>query len=191
MPRLNGTIGSYFLQNRVDKMLKRDVNNDGSIDYGEFEACAMRRDSLIRKAVAWVERKTAIIRGERSDVLVGELKVDGGLVWARICETELDVNECLEYWESEDQVGQKGSRLGRISLQEPCAIDDGEDESDNIFTIIDSNKKRWEIECLDKESFFDWYDAVDDKCDAKLEGDDLKDDGLAGGCPAAMMKMFR
>jgi len=75
--------------------------------------------------------------------------------------------------------------------QEPCAIDDGDDESDNIFTIVDANKKRWEIECLDKESFFDWYDAVDDKCDAKLEKDDLEDDGVASVCPTSVMKMLR
>jgi hypothetical protein len=171
---LNGTVGSYFVKNRVGKMLSSDLDKDGAINFDEFRRVAMTRNSVIRKSMAWVETKSAIIRGERPQDQTGPLKLDGVDVWARMIDMNVDADQCLEYWSTKDQIGDRSNRLGIISLSEPCAIDDGPSEDDNVFTIVDSNKKRWTVECSDRDSFFEWYDAVDDRCDAKLEANDLQ-----------------
>jgi len=148
----------------VRKLLKRDVDKDGKIDFDEFEAASM----------VWVDIKSAVIRGEREKDLSGAIKVNGESVWARLVETDIEEDQVLEYWGSKDE--SRSTCPGRIPLQEPCAIDDGEDEEDTEFTIIDKTKKRWSIECVDEESFFEWNDAVDDLCDAVMEDGDLVPD---------------
>lgn len=189
---LNGTIGSYFIENKVHKMLtQNDTDQSGSIDYPEFERAALTRDSLVRKAIRYVERKTAVMRGESKNETVGEIQINGETVYARVEETNIEAEQCLEYWPSAAQVGQRSSRLGRISFQEPCAISDGESEDDLIFNVIDKDGKEWKIECSDQESFFDWFDAVDDKCDAKLEDDDLDHDGpIDTLCPSTLSRIL-
>eukprot|EP00978_Attheya_sp_CCMP212_P026541 scaffold87513_cov43-Attheya_sp.AAC.1 len=194
---LNGTVGSFFVNNRVNKMLKRDLDGDGAIDYEEFEQASMRRDSLIRKTLAWVASKTAIMRGQKEKELSGRLVIDNKSVWAVVPETEFDADQCLEFWDtgSDLKARKLENRLGAISLKEPCSIDDGIDEKDTQFIILDSMKKRWTIQCSDMDSFYEWFDAVDDRCDAKLEDRDLENDEQDGPdlCPSVkkLGKMLR
>lgn len=191
MMTLHGTVGSYFVKNRVDKMLStRDVNQDGSINFDEFYAAAMSRDSLVRKTISWAEHKTAILRHEKELHLTGKIKVNGKEVWARIKDTDVEEDQCLEYWNDKEQLGNKEHVDGVISLQEPCAMDDGQDEDDNIFIIQDAKKQHWTIECETREEFFEWFDAVDDMCDAKLQPGDLEDDAEPMICPT-ITKMLR
>ena len=137
-------------------------------------------------------RKGEIIRGELSPDLQGPLIINGERVYGRIRETIMDTNQCLEFWANEQDLKNQPSKpKGRISLQEPCAMHDGVDDDDNVFIVIDHTKTEWKIECSDRESFFAWFDAVDDQCDAILEDQDLQHDGpLPIDCPF-VPKMLR
>jgi hypothetical protein len=133
------------------------------------------------------------MRGDRSKDLTGRIKLNDKVVWARVIDTTVESEQYIEYWNTKDELGNAESRVGRISLAEPCAIDDGDSEDDNIFVVRDRNKQVHKIECMDRDSFFEWYDAVDDKCEAKLDPGDLDpdDDGLHEFCPVQIRKMLR
>eukprot|EP00037_Helgoeca_nana_P012922 m.118468 g.118468 ORF g.118468 m.118468 type:complete len:381 (-) comp21730_c0_seq1:211-1353(-) len=168
---LNGAVGGYFVTKRVDEMLKGDRDGDGTIGFDEFVAVAMGRKSLVRKTLQWVGDKTAIMRGEREPDLSGRIRVDGVEVWALIRETNVDADQCLEWWSTEEGLAARTTpdRAGVISLQEPCAFTDGADEGDNSFEVVDQDKRAWKIETLDRDTFFVWYDAVEQYCDATLD----------------------
>lgn len=194
MKAMNGTVGSVFVKNKANRMLQnRDLDKDGTINFDEFFQMTNRRDSLLRKLIMWVDQKTKIMRGDRSKDLTGLIKLNDKEVWARVIDTTEESKQFIEYWNSEEDLGKDEARVGRISLAEPCSIDDGDNEDDNIFTVRDKNKKVHKIETLDRDSFFEWYDAVDDKCEAKLDPGDLDpdDDGFPEFCPVPIRRMLR
>jgi hypothetical protein len=63
MKAMHGTVGSMFVKNKVNRMLKnRDLDKDGSIDFEEFFKMTNRRDSLLRKLIMWVDQKVRRLR---------------------------------------------------------------------------------------------------------------------------------
>eukprot|EP00035_Acanthoeca_spectabilis_P013069 m.237429 g.237429 ORF g.237429 m.237429 type:complete len:382 (-) comp15793_c1_seq1:114-1259(-) len=173
---LNGVVGDYFVTKRVDEMLKGDRDGDGAIGYEEFITIAMGKKSLVRKTLQWVADKTAIMRGEKEPDLTGRIMIDGVEVWAFVHETDVDADQKIEWWTSESALAARSAsdRAGVISLQEPCSFTDGAEDNDNWFEIVDKDNKRWRLEALDRESFLEWYDAVDQFCDAELEDRELE-----------------
>lgn len=175
---LSGTVGGYFIKKRVDDMLKGDKDKDGQISYEEFAAVAMGKKSLVRKTLLWVDQKTKVMRGEREKDLSGRVRIDDQVVWALVRESEVDAEQKIEFWADEAGLVSRNAatRINVVSLQEPCSITDGDDADDNAFVVVDRESKQWKIETDTRDSFFLWYDAIDQYCDAEIDERELEGD---------------
>eukprot|EP01086_Lenisia_limosa_P012577 TRINITY_DN4100_c0_g1_i1.p1 TRINITY_DN4100_c0_g1~~TRINITY_DN4100_c0_g1_i1.p1 ORF type:complete len:383 (-),score=111.15 TRINITY_DN4100_c0_g1_i1:40-1188(-) len=183
---INTIIGAKLITHAVKKMIaKMDVDGDGSVSWKEFKKHAMSRSSMFRKFVAWFDRKGKMIRGERSGDQESELIVNGKTYWAF-----LDVDgerEHINLWKNKEDKFAGLDCDKEISLFEPCKLICPPDESDeNTFEIEDLDGKVWEIECMNRNDFFEWTDDLENFCEApNLDGvdpDDFEKDSKGGCC---------
>lgn len=176
---LNGAVGGYYVKKKVREMLKGDHDGDGEISADEFKNFAMRKSSVIRKALQWTQAKTAVLRGEREEDTAGELVVDGELVHALLVRAEDDADERIVFWDSRDGLASRNrsAAKGFISLAEPASLVDDDDGGDTRFAIVDRSGKRWEVEVRSgRDEFMEWFDEVGDLCSTDIDERESQDD---------------
>jgi hypothetical protein len=152
-----------------------DSDGDGSIEWEEFRAAAMSRDSLVRKFVVWFDRRLKQLCGDAgAAVMQGQLSVDGEPQFAF-----LDVeppNERITFFASQADKDAGAFHVAECSLLEPCTLKlPPKGDNQLAFAIEDKDKRIWSFAASSQDEAYAWTDALEDYCegvdDEVIEGD--------------------